>query len=327
MSSSTEIATRSVALLGCGRWGRNIARVLSRLGALKVIIDPATEALKPYADELGADITGELDRAFADDITAIAIAAPAVDHARLVLRALDAGKHVFVEKPLALSIEDAEACAQAAEAKGLTLTIGHLLQYHPAFVQLKAMVQAGEIGTLRHIVSNRLNPGAIRTEENALWSMAPHDFSMVLGLAGAEPRRVDALPVRVVDAAIPDQYHVNLGFEGLTAQVSVSWLSPFKEHKLVALGTRGALVFEDTAADPARKLVIYRDYVDATGAAPKFVKGPGEPVAYPAQEPLEQEMRAFLTTAATGHAAVTSPAEAIPVLKLLRQAQASADAF
>ncbi|WP_284220125.1 Gfo/Idh/MocA family protein [Brevundimonas denitrificans] len=314
-----------VALIGCGRWGRNLARVLARLGALEVIVDPAVVALTPYAEELGVRIVSDLDAAFADGIDAVVIAAPAVDHAWLARRALESGKPVFVEKPLALELEDAEALAVLAKERGLTLMVGHLLQYHPAFVTLKKLVAAGEIGELRHITSHRLNPGAIRTEENALWSMAPHDFSMILGLAGAEPDQVSALPVRVVNPSIPDQYFVQLRFTGgLTAQVNVSWISPYKEHKLTVLGTKGALVFEDTASERDRKLVIYRDYVDVTGAGPRFVKSEGEPVAWPAEEPLEAELRTFLAAARGEEETRTGPEEAIPVLRLLRRADAAA---
>lgn len=312
------------ALIGCGRWGRNIARVLARLGALEVIVDPAGDALAPYAEELGVRITADLDAAFAENIQAVAIAAPAVDHARLVLQALRAGKPVFVEKPLALDLEEAEVAAAAAAEAGLTLMVGHLLQYHPAFVTLKRLVSEGAIGDLRHITSHRLNPGAIRTEENALWSMAPHDFSMVLGLTGEEPSHVSTLPVRVVNPDIPDQYFVQMRFDsGLTAQVNVSWLSPYKEHKLTVLGTKGALVLEDTAADRSRKLVIYRDYVDGSGPAPRFVKGEGEPVDWPAEEPLEAELRTFLNAARGQGQTRTGPAEAIPVLRLLRRSEAA----
>lgn len=314
-----------VALIGCGRWGRNIARVLARRGALELIADPAAEALAPFADELGVRITADLNAAFADDIQAVAIAAPAVDHARLAIRALEAAKPVFVEKPLALEVADAEAAAAMAAEKRLPLMVGHLLQYHPAFVTLKRLVAEGAIGDLRHITSHRLNPGAIRTEENALWSLAPHDFSMVLGLTGEEPSEVSALPVRVVDPEMPDQYFVQLRFpSGPTAQVNVSWLSPYKEHKLTVLGTGGALVFEDTASSSDRKLVIYRDYVDASGAAPRFVKTEGEPVGFSAEEPLEIELRTFLNVASGQGDSRTGPAEAIPVVRLLRAADAAA---
>ena len=317
-------STPRTALIGCGRWGRNIARVLARLDSLEVIVDPTHDVVKPYADSLGVRYADCLHEAFRNNIDAVAIAAPAIDHYQLARRALEAGKPVFVEKPLALELTDASALAMLARDRDLPLMVGHLLQYHPAFIALKEQVTLGTIGEVRHVTSHRLNPGAIRTEENALWSMAPHDFSMVLGLIGSEPSQVTSLPVRIVDPSIPDQYFVQLTFPGgKTAQVNVSWLSPYKEHKLTVLGTKGALVFEDTAPDRAQKLVIYRDYVDATGAVPRFVKGPGEPVEWPNYEPLEAEMKAFLSAASGGGGNRTGPAEAIPVLNLLHRAAAA----
>lgn len=318
----TGSAVPRVALVGCGRWGRNIARVLAGLGALELIVDPAADTLKDYADELGARVSNDLDQAFSDGIDAVAIAAPAVDHAKLTRIALDSGKAVFVEKPLALELDDARAVADLAKEKGLALMVGHLLQYHPAFITLTAMVKAGEIGEIRHIISNRLNPGAIRTEEDALWSMGPHDFSMVLRLAGGEPQKISTLPVRVVNSAIPDQYSVQMRFsETLTALVNVSWLSPYKEHKLTVFGTKGSLVFEDTATDRNRKLLVYSNNVDFSGLSPNFLKKPGEPVEWPTDEPLEAEMRAFLTAVRGGEGSRSGPDEAIPVLRLLHRAR------
>lgn len=314
-----------VALIGCGRWGRNIARVLAELGALEVVIDPAADRIAEYVHGLGARVSADIDQAFGDNISGVAIAAPAVDHYELAKRALLSGKAVFVEKPLSLHLDEASELASLSQSVKRPLMVGHLLQYHPAFMRLKEVVASGVIGEVRHITSNRLNPGAIRTEENALWSMAPHDFSMVLGVAGNEPLSVEALAVRVVNPNIPDQFSILLRFaDTLTAQVNVSWLSPFKEHKLVVLGTTGALVFEDTHPDRDRKLVLYRDYVDLRGAAPAFVKGAGESVDWPPLEPLHQEMSAFLNSVTSGDSAITGPDEAIPVLRLLRRASQAA---
>lgn len=314
-----------VALIGCGRWGRNIARVLSELGALEIVIDPAVEQLDAYVAGLGAKVTSDVEAAFQDGIDGVAIAAPAVEHYGLALRALKNKKAVFVEKPLALHLDEAAELSALAASVRRPLMVGHLLQYHPAFVRLKEVIVSGVIGEVRHITSNRLNPGAIRTEENALWSMAPHDFSMVLGVTGQEPQSVEGLSVRVVNPDIPDQFSISLRFtDVLTAQVNVSWLSPFKEHKLVVLGTRGAIIFEDTHAERDRKLVLYKNYVDFGGVSPAFVKGTGEPIEWPQLEPLHQEMSAFLTSIGTGQTAVTGPAEAIPVLRLLRRASQAA---
>lgn len=314
-----------IALIGCGRWGKNIARVLSELGALQLVVDPAADKIADYVGSLGAKVSANIDDAFDASIDGVAIAAPAVDHYRLACRALTSGKAVFVEKPLALDLDEASELSSLADATKLPLMVGHLLQYHPAFVRLKEVIAAGDIGDVRHISSNRLNPGAIRTEETALWSMAPHDFSMVLRIAESEPVSVEALAVRVVNPAIPDQYSVQMRFsENVTAQVNVSWLSPFKEHKLVVLGTKGAIIFEDTHAERDRKLVIYRNYVDQSGPAPAFVKGGGEPLDWPSLEPLHQEMSAFLSAVSSGDTPRTGPAEAIPVLRLLHRATAAA---
>ena len=324
--ASPNYSIPRIALIGCGRWGRNIARVLSELGALQIVVDPAADKIADYVGTLGAMVSADINAAFDASIDGVAIAAPAVDHYKLAHRALTCGKAVFVEKPLALDLNEATHLSSVSDATKRPLMVGHLLQYHPAFVRLKELIAAGEIGDVRHISSNRLNPGAIRTEENALWSMAPHDFSMVLGVAQSEPASVEALAVRVVNPSIPDQYFVQMRFsEELTAQVNVSWLSPFKEHKLVVLGTRGAIVFEDTHAERHRKLLIYRDYVDHCGSAPVFVKGAGEAVEWPPHEPLHQEMSAFLSAVQSGLTPCTGPAEAIPVLRLLHRATAAAE--
>lgn len=318
-----QVSGRSIGLVGCGRWGRNIAKTLASIEALKVIADPAVDALAPFAAELGVELVASPEEIFArTDINAVAIAAPAVDHARLILAALAAGKHVFVEKPLALTLEDARACALASERAGRVLMVGHLLQYHPAFVRLVERVRAGAIGELRHIVSNRLNPGAIRTEENALWSFAPHDFSMVLGLTGRQPETVSTLAARMVDPELPDQYAVLMDFGGrLTAQVNVSWVAPQKEHKLTVLGTSGALVFEDTATDPDRKLLHFPDYVSTATGAPAFVKNPPVAIEYAREAPLLLEMRCFVDAIAGQPTCRTGPDEAIAVLELLQSAE------
>lgn len=315
-----------IALIGCGRWGRNLARNLQQLGVLEMIVDPVLcEDQRPAG--VTAPITRDLDVALGSpSVKGVVIAAPAVEHAGLAQRALEAGKHVFVEKPLAMTVEDAEAVADTARARGLTLMVGHLLQYHPAFRRLVEVVRAGEIGKVRHIASNRLNPGAVRTEENALWSLAPHDFSMILHLAGDYPTAVDALAVRIVNPDTPDRYVVTMQFgDSLTAQADVSWISPYKEHRLTVLGDTGAVILDDHASDPARKLVLYRGYIERAGGSPSFVKGSGEPLQYGDTEPLRAEMEAFIAAVNGTAPTLTGPEEAIPVLRLLRQADAAAD--
>lgn len=314
-----------IGLVGCGRWGRNIARSLARIGVLECIHDPAAHNLQEYADGLGVKIEPDLRTLLASDVHGIAIAAPAVLHTELVTAAIAAGKHVFVEKPLALDLTEAREVAEEAKRRGLVLMVGHLLQYHPAFMALCQNIADGAIGEIRHVSSNRLNSGQIRTEENALWSMAPHDFSMVLRLMQAYPERVEAQAVRIVDPETPDQFHVQLGFENsVTANVSVSWVSPFKEHRLTVLGTSGAMVFEDTAADPARKLLHFPNFIDHSDGSPKFVKSSGKQVEFEGNEPLLNEMQWFVDSIRGEKTPRSGPDEAIPVLQLLQSASLAA---
>ncbi|WP_045319214.1 MULTISPECIES: Gfo/Idh/MocA family protein [Brevundimonas] len=310
-----------IALVGCGRWGRNLARNLMALGELRMIVDPfLSESQLP--DGVSAPIERHLSAALeSDSIAGVVIAAPAVDHAQLAKKALLAGKHVFVEKPLAMTVDDAEEIAALARERALTLMVGHLLQYHPGFLRLKQGVRAGEIGMVRHIASNRLNPGAIRSEENALWSLAPHDFSMILGLAGSYPEAVSSLAIEIVTPGLPDRFVTSMKFaNSVTATADVSWLSPYKEHRLTVLGEKGALILDDHAADPSRRLMLYKDFVDRTGAQPAFRKTDGESLPFDPKEPLRAEMEAFVSATRGQPDCVTGPEEAIPVLRLLTEA-------
>jgi len=181
-----------VAVVGCGYWGKNLVRNFAHLGALSAICDPDGIIAQDLSRKHGVPVR-EFEAVLEDPaVTAIAIATPAVQHANLARRALEAGKHVFVEKPLALSVEQAEQLCELAERRNLRLMVGHLLQYHPAFVRLRQMVNEGSLGRLQYLYSNRVNLGKIRREEDILWSFAPHDLSMILSLVGQEPNEITA---------------------------------------------------------------------------------------------------------------------------------------
>jgi UDP-2-acetamido-3-amino-2,3-dideoxy-glucuronate N-acetyltransferase len=323
----TEKRRPFVALVGCGQWGKNIARNLAQLGALLTICDAdrsrGESMAKEFDVEFSADIGGTLSRG---DISAVAIATPAVTHADVAGMALEAGKHVYVEKPIALSVSDARAIAAKAVEKKLTLMTGHLLQYHPVFMHLLAMVREGKLGTVRYIYSNRLNQGRVRTEENALWSLAPHDISMILALAGGKPKRVSAMGQAAVQPGIPDIATANFEFlGGLKAHLFCSWLNPYKEHRLAVVGDKAMAVFEDSAAKWEDKLVLYPHHVAWKGNIPEFVKAAGEPVAVEKGEPLRDEVEHFLSCVEENTVCRTGPEEAIPVLEALAAAQRSMD--
>lgn len=319
----TDKRRPSVALVGCGMWGKNIARNLARLGALRVICDADEGRGRAMAADLGAEFSSDLSGVLGrSDIEAVAVATPAVTHAQIAGQALDADKQVYVEKPIALSVADAQAIAAKAKAKNLTLMTGHLLQYHPVFMRLLAMVRDGALGKVRYVYSNRLNQGRVRTEENALWSLAPHDISMILALAGARPAKVRCTGQVAVQKGIPDLATAIFEFaSGLKAHVFCSWLNPYKEHRLAVVGDKAMAVFTDSAANWEDKLVLYPHRVEWKGDVPEFVKGAGEAVAVDKGEPLYDEVEHFLGCVEGRHPCRTGPDEAIPVLEVLAAAQ------
>ena len=315
--------TGKVAVLGCGYWGKNIVRSFHELGALAAISDARPETAAAISSQYGVPAL-ELDAILADDsITGVAIATPAEQHYPVAAAVLKAGKHVFVEKPIALSLEEARAMEKLAAEHGRALMVGHLLQYHPVFVKLKELVASGALGRLLHVYSNRLNLGKFRREENALWSFAPHDISMVLSLVGEEPARVYSTGGNFLHPKLADTATAHLSFPGgVEAHVFVSWLHPVKEQKLVAIGDRAMAVFDDTRPWE-EKLVLFDHKVEWHGGMPEPVKGVGHLVEVPRDEPLKRECAHFLDVMATGGRPLTDAAEGLRVLKVLHAAQRS----
>ncbi|RYD82504.1 MAG: Gfo/Idh/MocA family oxidoreductase [Verrucomicrobiaceae bacterium] len=309
-----------VAQLGCGYWGKNLARNFAELGALAAVCDPDPATAQREAEKNGV-AARSISEVLADaSIAGVSIAAPAEVHAELALKAFDAGKHVFVEKPIALTMEDAEKMRVAADNAGRALMVGHLLQYHPAFETLLGLVRNGELGKLRYAYSNRLSLGKFRTEENALWSFAPHDVSMLLALFGGEPVSVVGSGGAFVTPNIEDEFRLDMTFkDGGRAHVFASWLHPFKEHRLVVVGEKAMAVFEDSLAGPD-KLRLYRHSIDTSGRAPEPKKAEAEHIAYPAAEPLKNECAHFLACCEGKIRPRTDAAEAIAVLKVLKAA-------
>jgi predicted dehydrogenase/serine acetyltransferase len=301
-------------------------RVFDQLGALVAVHDPDPTAAAAMSERHGVAVR-ELDELLADDaIDAVAIAAPAARHAQLALAGINAGKHLFVEKPLALDVADAERVCTVAESAGRVLMVGHLLQYHPAYLRLAELVREGTLGRLEYVYSNRLNLGRFRREENILWSFAPHDLSMILGLVGSEPDHVHAVGGWPLHRSIADVTTTHLGFPGgERAHVFVSWLHPFKEQKLVAVGEGGMAVFDDREPWES-KLLVYPHRVDWREGLPEPVEGDAQAVPLKAAEPLEVECRHFLESVVNGTTPRTDGREGLRVLRVLAAAEASLDA-
>jgi UDP-2-acetamido-3-amino-2,3-dideoxy-glucuronate N-acetyltransferase len=315
----------SIAVIGVGYWGRNLVRNFSALGVLAGVCEPA-EAGRAMVRETypGVAVHDQPGAVFADSkITGVVIATPAEMHGALARQALEAGKHVFVEKPLCLDVDEAAQLKELADEKGLVLMVGHLLLYHPAFRRLMEIVRDGRLGKLRYIYSNRLSLGKIRREENALWSFAPHDISMILQLAGDMPRRVAASGAHYLTDGVADTTLSHLAFDdNLQAHIYVSWLHPFKEQKLVVVGDKSMAVFDDTK-EAAEKILLYGHEVGWEGDLPVVSKAAPEPVAFTESEPLRNECEAFLAAIDGTTQPPSDAAEGIRVLKVLDACQQS----
>jgi UDP-2-acetamido-3-amino-2,3-dideoxy-glucuronate N-acetyltransferase len=315
-----------VAVVGSGYWGKNLVRNFHDLQALAGICDSHGETLQQFAQQYPscrpyrsfAEVLGD------ESIQAVAIATPAETHANLVREALLAGKDVCVEKPLCLSVETGETLIALAKERDRILMVGHLLWYHPAVLKLKALIDNGELGRIQYVYSNRLNLGKIRREENILWSFAPHDISVILGLLEEMPDAVHAQGGNYLHQRIADVTVSLLSFpSGVKAHVFVSWLHPFKEQKLIVVGDRKMAVFDDL--DKEHKLVLYPHSIEWKHQLPVPNKADGQPVALDTIEPLRAECRHFLECVASRRTPRTDGQEGLRVLRVLQQCQAALD--
>lgn len=312
-----------IAVIGCGYWGKNLVRNFAELDALAAVCDARHDHARQMADQYQVQALSLGQVLENPQILGVVIAAPAVQHADLVTMALKAGKHVFVEKPIALKVEDAQNVCRLAEENQRFLMVGHVLQYHPAFLELKKLVKKGKLGKLQYIYSNRLNLGKFRTEENILWSFAPHDISMILSLLGDLPSSVYATGVCHLHPHIADVTTTHLSFKNnVQAHIFVSWLHPYKEQKLVTVGSHGMAVFDD-GLPWTEKLRLYPHGVNWVDGQP--IPSKAEPVSIPLEvaEPLKIECQAFLECISSQEKPRTDGWEGLRVLQVLDAAERS----
>lgn len=286
------------------------------------MICDATPTGRATAAELASQssIVTELNDVLRSDVSGVVIATPAETHYEIAKRSLEAGKDVFVEKPLALTYEQGVALAQLAEERKRILMVGHVLEYHPAIARMSEMVRTGELGKVRYISSNRLNLGKVRREENILWSFAPHDIAIILRLMGSMPFQVAAHGGNYVQPNIADVTITHMLFDnGVRAHIYVSWLHPFKEQRLVIIGSKKMASFDDVT----KSLIIYDQRVEIQDGQPVPIKGEGETVSFSGDEPLRLECRAFLEAIRTRQPALTDGLSGLRVLQVLHAAQRS----
>lgn len=311
-----------VAVIGAGYWGKNLVRNFHGLQALGAICDSDAERLAAFKEQYPAvRVVSAYSEVLTDKtIAAVAIATPAESHAAAIREALLAGKDVFVEKPLCLSVGDGEALVALARKNNRILMVGHLLWYHPAVLKLKELITAGDLGRIQYIYSNRLNLGKIRREENILWSFAPHDISVILGLLNETPDAIRAQGGNYLHQHIADVTISLLTFpSGVKAHIFVSWLHPFKEQKLVVVGDRKMAVFDDL--EKKDKLLLYPHSIDWKNHLPVPNKAEAQPVELESKEPLQAECQHFLDCVLTRSSPRTDGNEGLRVLSVLQRCQ------
>jgi predicted dehydrogenase len=318
-----------VGVVGLGYWGPNLARNLGALEdcELRWLCDADEDARARVASSFPAARTsGELSELLEDDeLDAIVLATPVPTHAELAIAVAGAGKHCFVEKPLATNAADAEAAVQAAAQAGRVLMVGHLLEYHPAVARLKALIDGDELGPLYYLYGNRLNLGVLRSDENALWSLGAHDVSVALHLIGEEPSECTAQGASYVRGGVEDVVFCFLRFpSGIVAHLHLSWLDPHKERRLTVVGERKMATFDDMLVEG--KLSVYdKGFDEDTRSWGEYITRSGD-VFSPRianAEPLRLECEHFVQCVRSGSRPRSDGQSGLRVVRVLERLQES----
>ncbi|MGE3807235.1 MAG: Gfo/Idh/MocA family protein [Gemmataceae bacterium] len=325
----------TVGMIGAGNWGSNWIRTLAGLPdvELRWVCDVSPASLEKVQRQFPhVRTTTKLEDLFNDkDVQGVVIASIAPTHFDVAKRALQAGKHVMVEKPMTLSTHDAVELNRVAAQTGRVLMVGHLLEYHPATLAIRRLIDAGELGEVKYLYSQRLNLGTVRTDENAWWSLAPHDISVACRLFGANPESVQCRGQCVLQPGIEDVVFGTIQYpEGKLAHVHVSWLDPTKARRLVVIGSKRMVIFDD--GQPELKLMVFDKSIDVeravAGTMPKISMRQGD-IAVPMLdkvEPLKQEAKHFIECIQTGKRPVSDGQSGQAVVSVLELGQRSLEA-
>jgi predicted dehydrogenase len=315
-SGTVQAGVPRVAVIGCGYWGSNHARTLAGLGALIAVADHHPDRAEALAATLGVKAMAAADIYGDRTIDAVVLALPPQAHAENALRAIEAGKHVLVEKPIALDVADGERIVAAARDRGVVAMTGHVLRFHPAFERLLQIVRSGELGEIRYVHSHRVGLGKFHTENDALWDIAPHDISLILAVTGEAPSAIRGEGAATLDH-LSDFAHLHLEFpSGVKGHVFTSRLNPYRERRLSVIGSRAMAVFDDVAPWP-QKLALYRHKVWQGAGGIEFEAAEPEFIAVPEEMPLTRECAHFLACITAGTTPVSDIGEGLEVLRIL----------
>ena len=314
---------KNIAVVGCGIWGKNLVRNFFELGALFSICDSNSKIANQVASKYNVKKYSFKQILNNPNIKGVVLAVPVKKHAAMAIDALKKGKHVFVEKPLALNVIDGEAMIATAKKNKVRLMVGHLLQYHPIFRTIRKYVEEEKIGKINYLYSNRISFGRVRVQEDVIWSFAPHDISMILSLTGQIPEYVSSKTTSILQKNIPDTAIINLEFKsGLKSHILVSWLNPFKENKLVVVGESAMLVFDDTKPWDEKlalypfKVVFSKNLINLENTKAQYIKVREE-------EPLKNECQHFIDVVEKDITPLTDGDEGLKILRVLSAASRS----
>ncbi|MES2906733.1 MAG: Gfo/Idh/MocA family oxidoreductase [Pseudomonadota bacterium] len=312
-----------IAVVGCGYWGKNLVRNYAMLGVLEALVDHHQEHTDPLVAQFGAKVESFETVLNDDTIGAVVIATPGKTHFDLALAALEAGKDVFVEKPMTLSAASAEILAKKADEKKRILMVGHVLRYHAAFMKLEELARTGALGKIRHVISTRFNLGKILDDEDVIYALAPHDLSMVTALLGQQPEKITAQGNVFLREGIADAATLRLDYaDNNSAEIRLSWMHPVKEHKLTVIGDKAMAVFDDTQPWDS-KLTLFRPALNWNNPEVIPAAGTPEKITLEQSEPLRAECEHFLNACVTREQPLTNHQEGLAVMRILERAAES----
>lgn len=311
---------KKICVIGAGDWGKNHIKTLYRLNSLKGIVEVNNEVLESNLN-IYPEVKGYpsvLD-ALKDNYDGFVIATPAKTHCKIAKTIISSNKPVLIEKPMALTIEEAKELVELSEKFNVNVLIGHVLLFHPAILKIKRIIDLGQIGELQYIYSNRLNLGKVRTEENVFWSFAPHDIAIFQYLTSSTPQKINATGSTFLQEGIPDSTLMQLEYKnGIKGHIFVSWLHPFKEHRLVVIGSEAMISFEDSLYD--KPLKLYSKKIDLKSGLPEKIDGPVETIMYGNKMPLEAELEYFLEHLSGDKPKISNIYQGFDVVKILVEA-------
>lgn len=285
--------SKKICVIGGGKWGQNHIRTLSQMGNLGGIVEANPQRLDELLKQFPVEGFNDLNDAIAHDFDGFTIAVPAPLHYEIAKKLLEKGKSVLVEKPMTLSAETSRELVGIADKNGAQLMVGHVLLFHPAIRKIKELIDSGKIGQLYYLYSTRLNLGTVRTEENVFWSFAPHDVSVLDYFVGQPAIHIESKGAKFLQKNVYDYTMTQLTYpDNIHAHIFVSWLHPFKEQRLVVIGSKGMISFEDSTIE--KEIKFYDKHIEFDCGIPIKIENPTEIIPYEKKQPLTEELKYFV---------------------------------